>query len=340
MPKIQLGGLTPTNPVVEQKEEEVVLAKTPEELVELEQQIRDDDLKKEHNLQAIQRKRRRKNALMTALVVLLFLGLIGFGTYGTFFKKTMSRDDVIKIISETSLAKELFPGSDVEGYLRQNINGIFEGYLSVAGNNSMEYARPLPDTLYVTRVNKRNERLANVQFAVAIKTKEVDTTDFDGNVIPGKETEEYYNFLVPIRFDTNARVFSLAGKPELSVTPVQGVPREVEISEMLSFNGIEELDQNKTASAKEFIDTFLRTLYNSNSSIATFTNSPRESFVINGQTFVAITDFHIYQADNLSGLNSFCDFTVQTDAGFTYNTRLYFKLENITGGSWIIQSIF
>lgn len=346
MPKIQLkplgGDVTEQPSVVEKKPEEVVLAKTPEELVALEEEIRQNDLRKETNLINITRKRQRTKRLTLAGVIVLSLALLGFGIYGTFFRQTMTDEDVRDVLYSTTLVNELYPDSAVEGYLRQNLDEIFTGYLnfSQGSGSKIEYVRALPNTLYVTRVNKRSVELSNVQFEVMIEVKEQDSIDGEGITTPGKIDSKYYNFLVPVRYDTSTRLFSLAGKPELSVNPVKGIPVEVNVSEFLSFNGIDEMDAARVASAKEFVDTFLRTLYNSNSSISTFTDSNRESFVIDGQTFVAITDFHIYTTDNPSGLNSFCDFTVSTDLGFTYNTRLYFKLENLSGGSWKINTIF
>ena len=343
MPKIQLGGNNNENTseqqVIQNEDDATVLSHSPEVLAEMEKIVRSKNFAQENQLNNLQRKRRLTRRLTIALTTLAAIALLAFGVYGAFFRKVLSTDDIKNVIYDTPLVNELFPSSAVEGYLRQNINTILEGYITPA-NSSVESVIAEPNSLYVTRINKRNVEIANVQFVVTITTKEKDDLDSEGNTVIGKSTSGDYNFLVPIRYNTSAKMFSLAGKPELSVEPVINSPYEVEISPYFSYDNIPEANDVQSASAKNFIDTFLRTLYNSNSSIDLFTSQSRDAFHVEGQKFVTITDFHLYDGANHAGFNSFCDFTVQTDTGFSYNTRLYFMLENLTGETWVIKYIF
>lgn len=328
MPQINFGT------TVAQREEEQAA-----KMREMEAEIQAHDLRKQNLLSEYQRKTRAAKAIIITVASLLTIALLVFGTYNTFFKKERSDEEILNLIMNTPLMDNLFPDAGVEGYLKQNINSILEGYISPNSNADIEKVSINIDSLYVTNITHRNYQRADVTFSTNITAKEKDTEDLDGNVVKGAEYSNKYNFMIPINYDYNLKAYVLAGKPEIVLKPIVGISTENQTSEFYTFDGIEELDANSTSSAKLFMDTFLRNLYNSNNDISSASDIRREVLDISGKTFVAISDFHIYNGTNALGYNCYCDYSITTEGGFTYNNRTYFLVERLDTNTWKIKNI-
>ena len=328
MPQIQFGT------TVAQREEEQAA-----KIREMEAEIQAHDLRKQNLLSEYQRKTRRAKTIITIVATLLAIALLVFGTYNTFFKKEKSDEEIINLIMNTPLVDNLYPDGGVEGYLKQNITNILTGYITPDSNAGIESVSIDINSLYVTDIVHRDYQKSDVSFSVNIVSKEVDKEDIDGNVVRGESHSNQYNFMIPITYDYGSRTYVLAGKPEIDLSPVVGVASERETSNYYVFDNISELDGTLSDSARLFLDTFLRNLYNSNNDISSASDVSRAALDVSGKTFVAITDFHIYNGTNALGHNSYCDYTISTDGGFLYNNRTYFILDRLDSNTWKIRGV-
>lgn len=172
----------------------LVLGKTPEQVRaeeaekqrKLEIEIREHQLERQKKIEAMHKKQKTTKIVFIAIVCAISLSLLGFGTYNTFFKPTLSIDDVTPVIDE-SINTFRFPSEGLDNYIHDNCEGLFNKYLV---NDSKKVDSTIVDTItvdkdscYISRVKKLSGNIAQVYFSVNVITKAKDTQVTDPTVI-------------------------------------------------------------------------------------------------------------------------------------------------------------
>ena len=172
----------------------LVLGKTPEQVRaeeaekqrKLEIEIREHQLERQKKIEAMHKKQKTTKIVFIAIVCAVSLSLLGFGTYNTFFKPTLSIDDVTPVIDE-SINTFRFPSEGLDNYIHDNCEGLFNKYLV---NDSKKVDSTIVDTItvdkdscYISRVKKLSGNIAQVYFSVNVITKAKDTQVTDPTVI-------------------------------------------------------------------------------------------------------------------------------------------------------------
>ena len=155
----------------------LVLGKTPEQVRaeeaekqrKLEIEIREHQLERQKKIEAMHKKQKTTKI-----------------TYNTFFKPTLSIDDVTPVIDE-SINTFRFPSEGLDNYIHDNCEGLFNKYLV---NDSKKVDSTIVDTItvdkdscYISRVKKLSGNIAQVYFSVNVITKAKDTQVTDPTVI-------------------------------------------------------------------------------------------------------------------------------------------------------------
>ena len=172
----------------------LVLGKTPEQVRaeeaekqrKLEIEIRERQLERQKKIEAMHKKQKTTKIVFIAIVCAISLSLLGFGTYNTFFKPTLSIEDVTPVIDE-SISTFRFPSEGLDNYIHDNCEGLFNKYLV---NDSKKVDSTIVDTItvdkdscYISRVKKLSGNIAQVYFSVNVITKAKDTQVTDPIVI-------------------------------------------------------------------------------------------------------------------------------------------------------------
>ena len=172
----------------------LVLGKTPEQVRaeeaekqrKLEIEIREHQLERQKKIEAMHKKQKTTKIVFIAIVCAVSLSLLGFGTYNTFFKPTLSIDDVTPVIDE-SINTFRFPSEGLDNYIHDNCEGLFNKYLvnddKKVDSNVVDTIIVDKDSCYISRVKKLSGNIAQVYFSVNVITKAKDTQVTDPTVI-------------------------------------------------------------------------------------------------------------------------------------------------------------
>ena len=172
----------------------LVLGKTPEQVRaeeaekqrKLEIEIREHQLERQKKIEAMHKKQKTTKIVFIAIVCAISLSLLGFGTYNTFFKPTLSIDDVTPVIDE-SINTFRFPSEGLDNYIHDNCEGLFNKYLvnddKKVDSNVVDTIIVDKDSCYISRVKKLSGNIAQVYFSVNVITKAKDTQVTDPTVI-------------------------------------------------------------------------------------------------------------------------------------------------------------
>lgn len=168
----------------------LVLGKTPEQVRaeeaekqrKLEIEIREHQLERQKKIEAMHKKQKTTKIVFIAIVCAISLSLLGFGTYNTFFKPTLSIDDVTPVIDE-SINTFRFPSEGLDNYIHDNCEGLFNKYLvnddKKVDSNVVDTIIVDKDSCYISRVKKLSGNIAQVYFSVNVttKSKDIQVTD-------------------------------------------------------------------------------------------------------------------------------------------------------------------
>jgi hypothetical protein len=172
----------------------LVLGKTPEQVRaeeaekqrKLEIEIREHQLERQKKIEAMHKKQKTTKIVFIAIVCAISLSLLGFGTYNTFFKPTLSIDDVTPVIDE-SINTFRFPSEGLDNYIHDNCEGLFNKYLvndtKKVDSNVVDTITVDKDSCYISRVKKLSSNIAQVYFSVNVTTKSKDTQVTDPLII-------------------------------------------------------------------------------------------------------------------------------------------------------------
>lgn len=169
----------------------LVLGKTPEQLRaeeaekqrEIEAQIQEATRQRQAKIEALHKKQKTTKIAVIATVSAVSAILLVFGTYNTFFKKTLTLEDVQPSIN-ASISSLNFPSEGLDNYIRENCEPLFMKYMTYDLNNSNIHSVEVDkNSCCVSRVKKLNSKLAQVYFSVDVIVHENDKEVTDPKII-------------------------------------------------------------------------------------------------------------------------------------------------------------
>lgn len=169
----------------------LVLGKTPEQLRaeeaekqrEIEAQIQEATRQRQEKIEALHKKQKTTKIAVIATVSAVSAILLVFGTYNTFFKKTLTLEDVQPSIN-SSINSLNFPSEGLDNYIRENCEPLFMKYMTYdLKNSNIQSVEVDKNSCYVSRVKKLNATLAQVYFSVDVIVHENDKEVTDPKII-------------------------------------------------------------------------------------------------------------------------------------------------------------
>ena len=169
----------------------LVLGKTPEQLRaeeaekqrEIEAQIQEATRQRQAKIEALHKKQKTTKIAIIATASAVSAILLVFGTYNTFFKKTLTLEDVQPSIN-SSINSLNFPSEGLDNYIRENCESLFMKYMTYDMKNSnIKSVEVDKNSCYISRVKKLNSTLAQVYFSVDVIVHENDKEVTDPNII-------------------------------------------------------------------------------------------------------------------------------------------------------------
>ena len=156
-----------------------MLGKTQTEIAEIEAQkhrerelaVQKENLEQQSKIIALHKVHKRNKIIIISVFSLIVISLIVFGTYNTFFKKGLKPEDVTQQIT---MQVNKFPADGLDNYIRDNCEKLFLQHL---GYQTSQYESVSIDknSVYISRVKKINNVLAEVYFSADVTVKELDT---------------------------------------------------------------------------------------------------------------------------------------------------------------------
>lgn len=169
----------------------VVLGKTPEQLRaeeaerqrEIESQIQQSQLERQAKIEALHKKQKNTKIAVIACISGISAILIVFGTYNTFFKKTITVEDVKPEIN-AAINYLAFPSEGLDNYIRDNCETLFNKYMTYdLKNSNIKSIEVDKNSCNISRVKKLNSVLSQVYFSVDVVVSENDSEVTDPEVI-------------------------------------------------------------------------------------------------------------------------------------------------------------
>lgn len=169
----------------------LVLGKTPEQLRteeaekqrEIEAQIQEATRQRQAKIEALHKKQKTTKIAVISAVSAVSAILLVFGTYNTFFKKTLTLEDVQPSIN-ASINSLNFPSEGLDNYIRENCETLFMKYMTYdVKNSNIQSVEVDKNSCYISRVKKLNSTLAQVYFSVDVIVHENDKEVTDPNII-------------------------------------------------------------------------------------------------------------------------------------------------------------
>lgn len=169
----------------------LVLGKTPEQLRaeeaekqrEIEAQIQEATRQRQAKIEALHKKQKTTKIAVISAVSAVSAILLVFGTYNTFFKKTLTLEDVQPSIN-ASINSLNFPSEGLDNYIRENCETLFMKYMTYdVKNSNIQSVEVDKNSCYISRVKKLNSTLAQVYFSVDVVVHENDKEVTDPKII-------------------------------------------------------------------------------------------------------------------------------------------------------------
>lgn len=165
----------------------ISIIKKPEELEaeralkqrELEASIQQENLERQSKIIALHKVQKRNKIIVISSIVLLFVALLTFGTYNTFFKHVLNSTDVDRQIWG---AINTYPTEGLDNYIRDNCEKMFYENLYFS-TSKYDYVELDKNSVYISRVRTKSNTLAEVWFSADVTVKEVDTKVTDQAII-------------------------------------------------------------------------------------------------------------------------------------------------------------
>lgn len=320
---------------------------------ELEANVQRRNQIRNQKLEALAKKNKRNRFIVTVVAIIFLLSMITFGTYNTFFKSTLSQDDVSKIVQAET---ETFNINGVEGFLHESIESVFAERADTAEiSQELETCNIDPNSVRVTRILPLDTETAVVYFNANLNLKMKDGTKEDGSgeMVPytGATTYNKYQFRAIITYkpnkvkedgtpyDNSYRIYRYAS--DISMSPIvwndnYKYEDADEETVYLSFEDIEEEEPNKTAVIQTKVDRIFSDLYEGKNASADFSGGKKFNKT---DEYLGISEFKLYTQKNPLGYNAVCTYTVKSTDKITYSNTVYLAIEANGSNNWKITSI-
>ena len=312
-------------------------------LREIEKEIQEREKDRRQKLAHLKRVSKRNKAIVLSVFISFLAIMLIFGTYNTFIRRAPTKTEVQKIIASSN---NRFDAAGVQGFLMDNMENAFENYVREDGDSDakLEYYKVDINSIRISKISQINTEVASVDFVMCVESKQQDTKmededDDDNKTVIGESTKKPYLFTVMISKPEN-KGYRFAS--EIELRPFKSgdyfkKDEEIEINSYLSFDDIDEVEENKKASAKIKVDRILSDLYENKDISADM--EVKRKFNNNGDKYMGISEFNLYTKPNQVGLNSVVKFKVKTSQGLVYNNTMYMKLTPV-GKNWKVSAIW
>ena len=327
----------------------IVIGKTPEQLEREEAELirrreteaQERNQEQERNLRLLVAKNRRNKIMVIGIAIVIILALLIFGTYNTFIRHELNDNDVKNIISQDVV---IFPSEGIQGFIRANFETWYNKNLiyNYQGDASIEYVKPLLDSLTIDKIDTKSNTLIRVYFSVDIECKQADYKDALGTIITGKTSVTRTAFFIPIEWhytlnDAGTQVikqgYAAVGKLSYFMLESTDSSEIYDNNAFLVFND-EEVEEDQANAAKIKIDKIIRDLYTGADTSQDYI-VPRKFSNPNGDTYIGIDSFKMYKSPNHLGYNTIVTYTIQTKDGFYYSNTVYLAVKQ-NGSTWTI----
>lgn len=296
----------------------------PQEFLdEIQNDVEQMDTNYEDQKEMQERSEKRYKSLKTRKIVILtsvsifLIGIIILGFYNTFLKHEYTGQEIANIANAYNNTTN-FPIDGVQGYLSANANELIQGDLIPdAGIKNYSLTNPV-----VTRINKKSDTLANVYFYATLSTT---------------NGENKVDCFLPLSWNKDEMAYQPTDK--IIITPNSTTVNNKEYNDeasILSFKGIEKMNEENTKSAEAFCKNFFTMLY-SNQDITPYYKGDLD-LKSDNLKFVDMSEFAFYKETNKNGYNATANVILQTENGVSYSTAKYITIEK-TGDSWMITAI-
>lgn len=273
----------------------------------------------EENARKRYKKLKRKKLIFYIVIIMMFVGVNIFAFYKVFFEHKFTGKE-IAALSNYYNKQTNFPENGVQGFINSNIDKILYNKISL-GKTISDF--DITESV-VTKINKKNDELANVYFYVTLVT--------DGGT-------EKLNCVVPIFWDEENSQYAFGGNVIFTPNKAPNENDKLKENYMLSFDGIPKEKDEKTKSSQSFVNNFFTLLY-TGQDVSQYYNGIAE---LNGSDgidlqYIGMSEYTLYTTKNKNGYNAFCTITLTTSNGLTYTTDKYITIEG-DDKNWIITAI-
>lgn len=327
----------------------IVIGKTPEQLEreeaefirrrEAEAQERNQE--QERNLRLLVAKNKRNKTIVIGVIIIIVLALLVFGTYNTFIRHELNDTDVKNIIAQDVV---IFPSEGIHGFIRANFETWYNKNLryNYQGNASIDYVKPLLDSLTIDKIDTKSRTLIRVYFSIDIECKQADYKDSLGTTLTGKTTVTRSSFFIPIEWhytfnDAGTQVikqgYAAVGNLSYFMLESNDSSEIYDNNAFLAFSG-EEVAEDQATAARIKVDKIIRDLYAGADTSQDYI-VPRKFSNPNEDIYIGIDSFKMYETANYLGYNTIITYTVQTKDGFYYSNTVYLAVKQ-NGSTWTI----
>lgn len=269
--------------------------------------------------------KRKKVAFLIGLITLF--GVISIcGIYNTFFKHEYTGPEIAALANYYNV-KTNFPEAGVQGYLENNIETLLVDKVTY----SKDIAKVNYGTPVVTRINAKNNLIANVYFYLPVST----SMESDGTSMEVTSDDELV-CMIPIYFDSSVNKYYPCG--DIILTPLGTTYDSTNkvSNPLMSFEGISALGDNETQSAYTFVDNFFKMFYEGQDVSVYYTG--KELFNRNLK-YNGMDEFRIYSENNQGGYNCVCTVSLTSTTGLTFTTEKYLTVNRVDTNNWTIANV-
>jgi hypothetical protein len=320
-----------------EKEEAQFMRQREQEALKLQQE-------QQKQLQQFAAKEKRNRYIVLGVSAVIILALLIFGTYNTFFKKSLQIPDVQDVVGQSVV---IFPETGLTGFLRDNFDSLFSqkvSYNTSDRENGLEYVKGKLDSLVIDDVKVLSRTLARVYFSIDIETKKYDTKDaVTREILPGEVSTNRWRFYLPVEqhYNKNDRGENIsvgyAPVGDLSIFSLAETNTDKVVKNpAFTFNGAK-VDEATLNAVQIKVEKTLRDLYDKVDTSQDFIMPRGFSKNIDAK-FQQIVTFEMYNSDNAIGCNAYVTYLIQTGDGFIYNNSAYLKIEQ-NGTTYIITKM-
>ena len=295
-----------------------------EQIREMELNINEKNQRRQRKIATLNRRSKRNKIIVICVFSLLCISLLVFGTYNTFFKKTITMDDVVGVVT----SRATFDSSGVEGFLYERIDSEIYSYFR--SSETVKEFKFDKNSLRIDKIMPINNETALIYFSGDMYITEVDIKERDKEgkeiIIPGQEYKESYTFYTIIM--SNGSNYAFGSKLGLiESTVILSSNTDNTTSAFLSFEGVPADDDAVMITKRTKVERILSDIYQDKTVGSDFESTNALKFKKDHAEFKGITQFISYTGTNPLGFNAYCEYKVQTQTGLQITKVAYITLE-------------